>query len=394
MDKNRKSLLLAGALGLAAPSAVLADGFHLAGQSAEAVGKGNAFLATANTAAAVYYNAAGLTQIEDSEVQFGFYSIVLDIDASVAGGNHSLEKEVQFVPQIYSSLRLNEKWVLGLGLNSPFGLATDWGDNTSFRTSATETQLTYATLWLVAAYQVNDTLSIGGGIGINHADISLRRGLIAPGDEFKFEGDDQSLSWTLSMLWQPCEKHSFGAVFRSKTEFTLKGDSTISGTGILDGTERAQVDFDTPASFSIGYSYRPNKCWNFEVNLEWVNWDDFGTLILEQASGNQPFPFEWEDAIVYSIGAEYDFGNGYLGRIGYNLIESAQPDANYNPAVSDADRHYFTLGLGHRGDCWSWDVAYQFAFSDRDVGGAAAPTVQGNYISRFHSLSLALRYHF
>lgn len=388
---HTKNLAAFTALSLMSPAAILADGFHLAGQSPEAVGKGNAFVATANTAAAVYYNAAGLTQIDSSSVQVGFYSISLGIEADVAGGKYDLEREVQFTPQIYSAFRLNEKAVLGFGLNSPFGLASEWEDNTSFRSTATTSELKYATFWAVAGYEVTDTLSVGGGIGIHHADMDLRRGIFAPGDEFGFNGDDQGLSWTLSVLWQPHEKHSFGAVYRSKTDFTFEGESEAAPYA---PAENAELDLTTPATFAVGYSYRPNQCWNFEVNVEWVDWDELGTLTLEQDSGDLAIPFEWEDSFIYSIGAEYDFGNGYLGRIGYNYIESAQPDEYYNPGVGDADRHWLTCGIGYKGESWSWDAAYQYAFSDREVDSALDPAVNGDYMSRFHSLSLTARYDF
>ncbi|MGB0992291.1 MAG: OmpP1/FadL family transporter [Akkermansiaceae bacterium] len=377
---------------LALSSACLADGFRLAGQSPEAVGKGNAFVATANTAAAVYYNAAGLTQLDGSSAQVGFYNIVLDIEGSVAGGKFEIDKELQTAPQIYSHFRVNEKFVMGVGLNSPFGLATDWGDSTSFRTTATSSEVIYATLWVVGAYQLSDTLSVGGGIGIHHADVTLNRGVAAPGDEFSFSGNDQALSWTLSLLWQPSEKHSFGMVYRSQTDFTLKGKAEAFP---YTPAENGSVDFITPATFAVGYSYRPNKCWNIEANIEWADWSQFDTLVLEQSvSPDLAIPFAWEDALVYSLGAEYDMGNGYQIRFGYNLIESAQPDANFTPGVADADRHWLTFGVGHKGESWSWDAAYQYGFSDRTVGAAADPSVQGKYKSRFHSLSFSARYEF
>jgi len=391
----KRTSLTVGMAFMAAHGVAFADGFHLAGQSPEAVGKGNAFVATANTAAAVYYNAAGLTQLDGSSVQVGFYSIDLDIEARTAGGKSNTKQGIQVAPQIYSAFRVSDKAVFGVGLNSPFGLASEWSDTSSLRTTATVSELSYVTLWLVGGYEVSDTLSVGGGIGIHHADISLQRGIGVPGDEFSFEGDDQGISWTLSVHWKPVEKHTFGAVYRSKTDFTLEGEREVrpAAYGIVDTS--AKVDFTTPASLAVGYSYRPNEKWNLEANIEWVNWGDFGTLVLEQdGAGNLALPFEWEDAFIYSIGAEYDFGNGYLGRFGYNFIESAQPDANYTPGVGDADRHWLTCGVGHRGEVWSWDAAYQYAFSDRNVTGAIDPTVNGRYKSRFHSLSLSARYEF
>ena len=184
-------------------------------------------------------------------------------------------------------------------------------------------------------------------------------------------------------------------LYRSETDFTLKGESKVVGFPVP--TQDAQVDLTTPETFAVGYSYRPCREWNFEVNVEWVDWDVMGTLVLEQdLTGDEPIPFEWEDAVIDSVGAEYDFGHGYKGRLGYNFIESAQTEEYYNPGVGDADRHWITCGLGHEGECWSWDVAYQYAFSDRTVNDAVGPFAgaNGKYKSRFHSLSLTARYDF
>ena len=377
-------------------SAVMGGGFYLAGQSPEAVGKGNAFVATANTAAAVYYNAAGLSQIDSSSLQVGFYAVSVDVEARVGGGDFDVDDDIQVVPQIYAAFRLNEKVVLGLGVNSPFGLASDFGDNTSFRTTATRSEITYATVWTVASYQVNENLSIGGGFGFHHADVTLRRGVFPTpiGDELTLEGEDEAISWTVSALWQPSEKHSFGVVYRSETDFTLEGSAELVGP-ITPFRNDAQVDFSTPATFAVGYSYRPNSKWNIEANVEWVNWDSLGTLTVEQDGGaDSQLPFEYEDAFVYSIGAEYNFGNGYFARCGYNFIESAQPDEFFSPAVADADRQFISLGLGYKGENWSWDAAYQFGFSDREVDSALDPSVNGRFETRVHSFSTSVRYDF
>lgn len=401
----KKTTILTGIATLAAHGVLHADGFHLAGQAPEAVGKGNAFVATANTAAAVYYNAAGLAQLDAAEVQAGFYSIDLDVTAELAlGGSEKLKTGVVTTPQIYAAMPVAENFVMGFGLNTPFGLSGDWGIGNSFRQVTTSAELEYVTLWIVGGYKVSETFFVGGGVGFHSADVDLRRGL-APSpstDEFSFEGDDYAVSWTLSALWQPSEKHSFGIVYRSKTEFDLEGRTTSS---LHSASASSSVDgFVTPETLAVGYSYRPNACWNIEANIEWVGWSDFGTLTLSSsfpaplaALNTVPIVYNWEDSYIYSIGAERDLGGGWKARFGYNFIESAQPDANFDPVVADADRHWITLGIGHRGESWSWDAAYQYAFSDRTVSGAVGPTgplVNGEYKSRFHSLSISARYEF
>ena len=79
---------------------------------------------------------------------------------------------------------------------------------------------------------------------------------------------------------------------------------------------------------------------------------------------------------------------------GYIFIENSQPDATFNPAVADADRHWLSAGVSYKAENWAIDLAYQYAFSDRTVkdqtaGFDAGDLVAGDYNSRFHGLMLS-----
>ncbi|MCP5548229.1 MAG: hypothetical protein H7A50_12740 [Akkermansiaceae bacterium] len=49
-----------------APSVAGAAGYYLPNQDAYATAKGNAYVATADSAASVFYNPAGMTQLEEA----------------------------------------------------------------------------------------------------------------------------------------------------------------------------------------------------------------------------------------------------------------------------------------------------------------------------------------
>ena len=57
---------------------VSANGFGLASQDAFASARGEAFVATANNASAIYYNPAGITQLQGNNVRGGVYGIYLN----------------------------------------------------------------------------------------------------------------------------------------------------------------------------------------------------------------------------------------------------------------------------------------------------------------------------
>lgn len=373
------------------PGVLLANGFYVPVQAPEATGRGNAWLATADSAAAVYYNAAGLTQLHAPDLSVGVYAVRLGIDADTASGDYSNHASWSLLPQIYAAVPVNERLVAGFGLNTPFGLSTDWGAHTPFSPLAIETELNYATAWAVAGYKLTDEVSIGGGFGLHYADAKFVKTAAYPGDFARFEGSSEALSWTLSARWQPAEQHAFGLVFRSKADFNLDGDADAIG-GVPG--EDADLDLITPATLGAGYAYRPCKEWVFEANIEWVNWEELNTLTMSKASGNVGIPFNWNSNFIYAVGATRYFDNGWNVSAGYNYIENSQPDATFNPGVSDANRHWLNVGCGRQWETVKFNFAYQFAFSDRDVNGSPYGLADGNYKSRFHGLMANIEWRF
>jgi long-subunit fatty acid transport protein len=68
------ALMISGALAMKAS----ANGFGLADQDAFATARGEAFVATADNPSAIYYNPAGITQLEGNDLRGGIYGIYYD----------------------------------------------------------------------------------------------------------------------------------------------------------------------------------------------------------------------------------------------------------------------------------------------------------------------------
>src|SRR3954466_11941790 len=71
------------------PRAAQALGTRIPNQDAEATAKGNAVIATADNPSAIYYNPAGITQIQGPEAQFGLHVISVNshFEAEAAGSS-------------------------------------------------------------------------------------------------------------------------------------------------------------------------------------------------------------------------------------------------------------------------------------------------------------------
>ena len=363
-------------------------GIRILHQDPEATARGEAFTATADKPSAIYYNPAGITQLEGDHLQLGTYSIVVDVThrAAVTGQFSEMPNRLQTVGQLYYTHPIvARRAVLGLGIYSPYGLGSEWSDDSPFRSYATKTQLQYVCINPVAAIRVADGLTVAAGLTVNYGHADLRRGIILPGDELRVDAEGWSYGFTAGLLWQPSPRHSFGAMYRSASSMTFDGDARVRSQIPLPlSGGRARFDFDFPQHVMFGYSFRPNKDWNIEFNADWTDWRDVGTVRFQLPSGDLFQTFDWRSAWTYKIGATRKFSNGVAVSAGYFYGQNATPDRNFNPAVPDLDLHVFSLGASYRTERWDLGAAYNMGYGPtRNVRGSqpspAGQSADGEY---------------
>lgn len=160
--------------------------------------------------------------------------------------------------------------------------------------------------------------------------------------------------------------------------------------------QNAELEFTFPQVVIGGYSYRPTTNWNLEVNLDWTDWDEVGTLALKHSGGETLLPLRWQSSWAVEAGATRYLVNGLRISGGYVYIQDSTPTRNFNPLVPDQDLHVFSGGLGGDMESFSWDVTYQFTWGPgRSVSGAANnPSVAGDYTYNAHALSVSFGWHF
>ena len=397
---------------------VLATGFDLPDQDAFAVSRGMAFVATADNPSAIYYNPAGITQMSGQNVRGGIYGLHLGATyRSPAGGSYENTNPWHAIPQFFYTYMPEKLPVaFGLGIFSPFGLSMNWPQDTGFRTVATKGSLTYFTVNPVVAWQVLPKLSVAAGLTANYAETDLRQGLVwptQPTDEFRFKGSAWDLGYNLGVLWKPWEKISLGATFRSTTTMDLKGRTEFFNTtayGPVPAFPTQRVDATTRFPFPLkvisGISYRPTPNWNLEFNADFTGWSRLRTVEIQQAQAFPPLlpqavplTLNWESSWYYEFGVTRNLANGWQVSAGYIYNENSVPDAHYTPLVADLDRHFLSIGTGHKGEHLTIDLAYQFGYGPtRPVVGSApsgvGQTADGKYEFLSHALMLSLGWHF
>jgi len=388
-----KPLFTALTVSLAIPPLAGAAGLRIGFMDTFATGRGNAFAATADSPAAIFYNPAGITQGDGSEVQAGAYVIQFSSRHIAPDGTVTdMEDRFKPVPHLYFVHNdPDTAWAFGVGAYLPFGLITDWPREATFSMMATKSELTYLRVTPVVAYQVNPQLSFSAGPSFNYSELKLRRTLgFAPGDEFIVDLDDTAAGYILGVLWHPAPRHSVGVSYHSKTDMRYTGSAEARP---FAPAEEARLSMPFPDIVIAGYSFRPTPDWNFEFNVDWTRWGRLNVLRLERTTGTDDLPFHWRDTFFYGFGATRYLPDGHYLSLGYLYTGNAVPNETFTPAVPDSRLHFYSLGFGRHTGRLSWDAAYHYAYGPtREVTG---PTpAAGHYENHIHGLALSVAVNF
>ena len=401
-----------------------ANGFRLPDQDAFATARGEAFVATADNPSAIYYNPAGITQLEGNNLRGGFYGIYLDSSFSPPGSapnqGHIYDNQDNFAvaPRIfYTYTPTNLTVSFGLGVYAPFGGKSSWPQDTGFRAVALDGSLTYLTINPVVAVKVLPSLSLGAGLMVNYVDMSLGQGLtpfyLPPATNFfRFTGDGWSVGYNLGVLWQPHEKVSIGASFRSSATVTLNSQTEYQQFPYPPDTHQsAQSDFKFPLTAVVGISYRPTPKWNIEFDADYTDWSSFGSNSIHQAATTYPInqdislQLDWQASWMYEFGVTRYFDNNWHASAGIVYNENSVPNSYYTPLAADMDRYFFSVGTGYKGKRFNFDIAYQFGYGPTHTVSGSKPsstvtqnttdqTADGNYDFISHAVSVSVGWRF
>ena len=162
--------------------------FALQEQSASRLG--TAFAGAASAAddlSTMFYNVAGLAYVDRPE--FLVVASAIDLgtdfqnDGSLAAFGQPLGPEGgdaggwSLVPNLYAAMPLNDTVSIGVAVNVPFGLVTDWDNDWTGRFQARRSEIETINVAPSIAWQPNEQWSIGAGVSYQWIDAKLTNSL-------------------------------------------------------------------------------------------------------------------------------------------------------------------------------------------------------------------------
>jgi len=409
-------LCAAGAIGGHAQAA----GFALIEQNASGIG--NAFAgaaAVAEDASTIWFNPAGLTQLPGHDVTVAVHAINPSVkfsnggsttptDISTGGGNGGNAGDLAVVPNIYAAFALGESWRLGVGLNVPFGMLTEYTSDFIGRFQGLKSEIKTVNINPTVAYRISPMVSLGAGLNYQkiEADLTDRRVLGVNTEGLsRLQADDTQIGYNFGALFNLGEDTRLGLSYRSGMDYKVKGDALVTGpTGPTVAAFPIHADVSAPAMASLSVAQRYGPEWDLIGDLSWTDWSTIQSInIINSNTGAtaQTLELKLQDSWRLSLGVNYRPSEQWVIRGGLAYDQSSVKDEHRIVRLPDTDRYWLALGASYvASKALSFDVGYVHIFGasapiDQTPGSAAANgRVLGEYDLSVDVFSLQARFAF
>jgi long-chain fatty acid transport protein len=357
---------------------------------------GGAFTGLADDPTAVYYNPAGIVQLDGTQISLGFAVPIVTgrfesngtSDMQASGEETDMEENAFFIPNFYTTHKLNDRLSLGVGEYTIYGLGFEWPDDFEGRFSPAGKRAELQTMGVsaVAAYKITDQLSIGAGGRLERAYLELDQHIfVAPGvDEVQSEisGDDYAPAWQAALFYTFSKHWRAGLSYRSETQYSfddmdVKFSPQIAALGPVPvglTNTKARMDITLPQFASLGLAWSSGPL-TLTFDLYWWEWskiDNLNFRFKKPVAGQSSLtvPMNWKDTWSYAVGAEYivTVSNHDISlRAGFMYEESPVPDETVNPAGYQGDNLLYNIGAGSKIGPFIFDIYSSYVETkDRD----------------------------
>jgi len=375
-------------------------GFGLYEASARGNSMGGSLVGATGDASANYYNPANMTALEGTHLMAGVTLIHPVLDVTTNGDKNNLDSGWFYPPHVYASQQLLDRWFIGFGLYSEFGLGTKYDRDWPLKWSSTETWLDTLTLNPNVAYKVTDRLSLAAGFRAMYLDFENRKtpydnttlAVLPPPYSLpvlgsmrtRVQGDSWGYGYNLAASYKLTDQLDLGFAYRSRVQQTVKGDIEVEsvsapiGNLLPEGTASARGSIELPPSWIAGLNYRPVEKLNLGAAAIFTQWSTYDSLDMRFGrTRNKQIPNSsdkknWSNVWRLSLGAEYLLTEKWSAQCGYVYDMDPIDKENTDTLLPPGDRHITSFGLGYALEAWKFYGGYGLIIMepvDRRVGG-------------------------
>ncbi|MBS0213613.1 MAG: outer membrane protein transport protein [Proteobacteria bacterium] len=338
-------------------------------------------------AAVVANNPAAMSLFNQTTVQTDLTLIDLSghftgggVDAlarPLTGGNGGNLGDSAPVPAFHAIIPFGNGFTLGASVTAPFGLKTEYNDNTWVgRYQALKSDVRTVDFTLAGSYKFNDMFSVGASAIYQRLDAELTNAvdfgaILTPAANPLFQpqsadgtarikGNDSNWGWDIGALFSPSKDTNIGLNYRARINHTINGNAyfnvpanvqaifNLKGITAFQNTA-AYTSVATPSVWTLSASQKLSDTFTLSASVERTNWSSLKQLVVSFANPAQPVSAEgffWKDTTAFAIGMDWQFDPHWVLRAGYGHDQTPTNNTWRDPRLPDGNRNQYSIGLG------------------------------------------------
>ena len=382
------------------PGIIYAQGFQVNLNGQKQIGMGHTGTGLLQDGASIAFNPGAVAMLPENYVQTGISPLWFK-----SGFNGTGTNDVAFtknrVATPFNAYGVwgpkAARWKVGLGVYTPFGGLTDWGNNWQGKYVLESLDLKSIFFQPTVSYKLTDYLSVGAGFVYNYATVDLQRAIpISDPDgnagQARLKGHGKGYGWNVGVFIKASTEFTIGLNYRSEVKTNIK-----NGDAIFDVANSAQPNFPQPNTFnagiplpqtaSIGFGYTASPKLLLALDANYVGWHSYKELAFDYASNTPTLqdthsPRNYKDAYSIRGGAQYKTCDKMAVRLGGGYTTTAVKDGYVTPEVPDANRYYLTTGFGYK---VTNKLDLDFSFEYEHLFSRTQTNIESNLAGKFKS---------
>lgn len=394
------------------PGIIYAQGFQVNLNGQKQIGMGHTGTGLLQDAASISFNPGAVAMLPENFIQGGISPLLFKSAFQATGSNNTVfNKDKVATPfNFYAAWGpKSAPWKLGLGVYTPFGGLTDWGDNWQGKYVLQSLDLKAIFFQPTLSIKLADFLSIGGGFVYNHASVNLQRGIPLADEngnagKATLTGSGKGYGWNAGIFIKTEIGMTVGVNYKSGVNTTIN-----SGNAVFAVPGSLQANFPQPNTFkagiplppttSLGLGFYPSQKWTLAFDANLVGWSSYKALAFDYASNTPTLqdtysPRNYNDAFALRGGAEYKSTEKLALRFGGGYASTPVSEGYVTPEVPDANRYYLTAGLGYKvGRHFDLDLSFEYEHLGARKSTNIESQLSGTYRSDVYIPGVSLSYH-
>lgn len=357
-----------------------ASGFQLLEQNGSNLG--NAYAGSAavtENASTIYFNPAGMTQLQGREVSLGLSLITPSYKFSDFSSSNSPAAQgsqggdagaLGALPNAYLAWALNKDLYWGVGIGAPFGLKTEYEDDWVGRFQSILFDVKTYNVNPALAWRMDDRVSIGAGLNWQKMSVQYERMAataspalptsvwpLLQNTKLALDVHDQGAwGWNIGALFRLNSSSKLGLSYRSKVKHNLEG-SLNSTDQTISPNVRAKVNVALPDTFILSFTHSLSPSWEILGDISWTGWSSLQTLDVWRTSGApagmttpaQQLEVHFKDSWRFALGATQTVNAQWKMKYGIALDQSPVKGADSRlVSLPDHDRTWVTIGSQYK----------------------------------------------